>query len=211
MNWVEWEARFRQFNHGEMAGSDAAHDVAHIQRVVKSAKALAEVENAQLEVVIPAAWLHDCVTVLKNSPRRNQASRLAAETAAAFLQDAGYPETFIPGIAHAITTHSFSANIPPETIEAKVVQDADRLDAIGAIGIARCLMLGVSFGIDLYNIDEPLPQTRAPNDKLFIIDHFYVKMFKLVRTMKTDAGRKEAERRTQFMHDYLDQLATEIG
>ena len=211
MNWSEWESKFEQFNHSQMADSDAAHDSEHIKRVVKSAKALAEIENAQLEVVIPAAWLHDCVTVPKNSPQRSQASRLAAEAAAAFLREAGYPESFIPGIAHAITTHSFSANIPPETIEAKVVQDADRLDAIGAIGIARCLMVGVSFGIDLYNGEEPFPQKREPNDKQFIIDHFYVKLFKLVDTMQTNAGRTEAERRTQFMRDYLAQLATEIG
>ncbi|MCP5098055.1 MAG: HD domain-containing protein [Chloroflexi bacterium] len=194
-----------------MADSDAAHDAEHIKRVIKSAKNLAKIENAQLEVIIPAAWLHDCVTVPKNSPQRNQASRLAAETATAFLHEAGYPDTFIPGIAHAITTHSFSANIPPKTIEAKVVQDADRLDSIGAIGIARCLMVGISFGIDLYNREEPFPQMREPNDKQFIIDHFYVKLFKLVNMMQTEAGRAEAERRTQFMRDFLYQLATEIG
>jgi len=210
INWIEWENRFERFMIDQMAGSDGAHKLDHIHRVVKSAKQLAEVENANLGVVIPAAWLHDCVTLPKDSGQRNQASRMAAKAAAGLLRASGYKVKLIPAIEHAITAHSFSAKIPPETIEAKVVQDADRLDAIGAIGIARCIMVGASFGRPLYHPDEPFAQQRPLDDKQYSIDHFYVKLFKLVETMQTDAGRSEAERRTQFMRDFLAQLKTEI-
>ncbi len=211
INWVEWEKRFQRFLNDQMAESDAAHQLDHIHRVVKSAKQLAEIENADPAVVVPAAWLHDCVTMSKDSGQRNQASRMAAKAAGGFLRASGYDPALIPAVEHAIAAHSFSAKIPPQTIEAKVVQDADRLDAIGAVGIARCLMVGTSFGIPLYHPDEPFPQQRRPDDKQYIIDHFYVKLFTLVETMQTEAGRAEAERRTRFMRDFLSQLAWEIG
>lgn len=210
LDWFTWEMRFQRFLTSQTADADAAHDVAHIQRVVKMAKQLASVENASEEVIIPAAWLHDCMTVPKNSFQRHQASRMAAKAAGGFLRASGYEPDWIPAIEHAIAAHSFSAQIPPETIEAKVVQDADRLDAIGAVGIARCIMVGTSFGIPLYHADEPFPTERPPDDKQFIIDHFYTKLFKLAETMQTDAGRAEADRRTRFMRDFLAQLDTEI-
>ncbi|PID86024.1 MAG: phosphohydrolase [Chloroflexi bacterium] len=192
-----------------MAG-DAAHDQAHIQRVVKTAVQLAVSEGANLNVVIPAAWLHDCVIVPKDSPQRSQASQLAAETAVSYLQSIDYPRQYLAGIAHAIAAHSFSAEILTRTIEAKVVQDADRLDAIGAIGIARCFMVGNAMGTNIYKAEDPFCTKRQPNDRLYSVDHFYTKLFTLVDTMKTDAGRAEAKRRTQFMHDFLTQLGTEI-
>ena len=206
INWVEWEKRFARFLNDQMAGSDAAHQPDHIHRVVKSAKELAEKEGANLMVVIPAAWLHDCVTVPKDSDQRHLASQMAAKTAGGFLRASGYDVELIPAIEHAIAAHSFSAKIPPETIEAKVVQDADRLDAIGAVGIARCIMVGTSFGIPLYHPDEPFPIERQPDDKKYSVDHFYLKLFKLVETMQTASGRAEAEQRTQFMRDFLAQL-----
>lgn len=206
-----WEARFAAFIREQGTAVDAGHDFDHTYRVVQTAKKLAAGEHARLEVVAPAAWLHDCVTVPKNSPERRLASQKAAEVAGQFLAAAGYPSALIPEIEHAITAHSYSAQVAPQTIEAKVVQDADRLDAIGAIGIARCLLIGAGFGIPLYHTDEPFPQQRPPEDKRYIIDHFYTKLFRLVEMMQTAAGRAEAERRTQFMRTYLQQLAAEIG
>ncbi|WP_343390237.1 HD domain-containing protein [Candidatus Amarobacter glycogenicus] len=121
---------------------DVAHDAAHVRRVVAGAVRLAEIEGAEMAVVFPAAWLHDCVIVLKDSALRSQASRLAAETAVTFLRAQQYPPQYLEAIAHAIAAHSFSAGIAPQTIEAKVVQDADRLDALGAVGMARTFMVG---------------------------------------------------------------------
>lgn len=207
--WASWEQRFARFLE-QQRDSDAAHDDAHIQRVVANARFLAAEENAQLEVIIPAAWLHDCVTVPKNDRDRSQASRLAAERAGQFLQESAYPAEYVPAIVHAITAHSFTARVEPETLEARVVQDADRLDAIGAIGIARCFVVGGALGTRLYDPFEPFPQSRPADDSANVIDHFYVKLLTLARTMKTNAGREEALRRTAFMVQYLDQLRQEI-
>lgn len=190
--------------------ADSAHDMAHIQRVVQMAKRLAGVEGADLAVVIPAAWLHDCVTLPKNAPNRHEASQLAAAEAVRFLRSIGYPEQHLDNIAHAIVAHSFSAGIAPITLEAQVVQDADRLDAIGAIGVARCLLVGGALQRPLYHPPDPFCEQREPDDFTYTIDHFYRKLFPIGQTLHTQAARDEAARRNAFMQVFLDQLRSEI-
>ncbi len=204
MNFAELERRC-----GEklaVAGGDAAHDLEHIRRVVANARGLAAVEGAKLEIVLPAAWLHDCVTVPKDSPQRATASRLAAAQAGAWLREWDWPAELLPDIAHAIEAHSFSAGIAPRTIEAKVVQDADRLDALGAVGLSRCLMLGGALGRPLYATEDPFCEQRAPDDKAACVDHFYAKLLTLEATMQTEGGRAEARRRTEFIRQFLAEL-----
>ncbi|MEL6616801.1 MAG: HD domain-containing protein, partial [Bacteroidota bacterium] len=180
---------------------DAAHDVAHVRRVVTTAERLAAEEGADLGVVLPAAWLHDCVTVPKDSPDRSRASTLAAEAASAWLREQGVEPKCVRAIAHAIEAHSFSAGIAPLTPEARVVQDADRLDALGAIGIARCYATAGAMGSALVHPDDPVPAeplARDLDDRRYATDHFFAKLFTLPATMQTDAGRREAERRVRF-------------
>ena len=210
MDWSIWEPRFAAFLDKQMITADSAHDRAHILRVVTTAKQIATAEGAQLAIVIPAAWLHDCVIIPKDSPDRHLASVRAAETAVSFLSGVGYPPEHLPPIQHAIAAHSFSAGITPRTLEAKVVQDADRLDALGAIGIARCFVTGANLSLPLYHMDEPFPATRPPADRHYSLDHFYVKLLRLAETMQTAVGRAESQRRTRFMEIYLQQLRTEI-
>jgi uncharacterized protein len=209
IDWPYWEAQFERFL-VPAAAQDAAHDREHIRRVVRSARRLAAAEGADLAVVVPAAWLHDCVVVPKDSPQRSQASAIAAMAAGSFLRDIHYPEAHLAPIEHAIAAHSFSAAIQPRTVEARVVQDADRLDAIGAIGVARCLMLGGALGRRLYDPDEPFPATREPDDLANTMDHFYLKLLRLADSMTTAAGRAEGRRRTAFMQQFLDQLRSEL-
>lgn len=209
--WGLWEEQFEGFLDGQSADADAAHDRAHVRRVVHSARRLAEEEGAQLDVVVPAAWLHDCVVVPKDSTERPDAATMAAEAAADFLEQEGYPERWIPQIEHAIEAHSFSGTAEPDTLEAKVVQDADRLDALGAIGLARCLMVGGSLGQTLYDPDDPFCEHRPADDSQFTIDHFFEKLLRLPETMHTAAGREEAEHRASFLRTYLDRLGEEIG
>jgi uncharacterized protein len=190
---------------------DAAHDVEHVRRVVRHARRLAAAEGARLEIVVPAAWLHDCVTVPKDSAQRSQASRRAAEQATQWLAEWNYPAAFRPEIAHAIEAHSFSAGIVPRTLEAKVVQDADRLEALGATGLARCLMLGGALGRPLYAPEDPFCEHRAPDDRAATVDHFFAKLLRLEAAMQTASGRREARQRTDFLREFLAQLKREIG
>ncbi|CAN5599188.1 HD domain-containing protein [soil metagenome] len=189
---------------------DPAHDLSHIHRVVASATVLAREEKAEASVVLPAAWLHDIVVLPKSAPDRASASRMAAETATEFLHSIEYPKELIGSIAHAITVHSFSAGIEPETIEAKVLQDADRLDALGAIGIARMFATAGVMGSALLSPNDPFAEKRPLDDRRYAVDHFEVKLMRLASSMRTDAGKREADRRTEFMRAYMRQLRLEM-
>lgn len=190
--------------------ADPAHDISHIKRVVNNARHLTEIEGCDPRITLPAAWLHDCVQVPKDSPERSRVSRLAADEAVRFLTTVGYSEDLLPAVHHAVAAHSYSAAIPVESVEAGVVQDADRLDALGAIGITRCLLTGGALGSEIYHVDDPFCTRRAPDDKAYMVDHFYAKLFKLPATMQTEAGRQEAERRVAMMRRFLDELGREV-
>ena len=191
--------------------TDVAHDLLHVQRVVKTAKQLAKEESAKLEVVVPAAYLHDCFSFPKNHPDRANSSFYAAQKAIDFLLETGYPQQYHNDIFHCIEAHSYSANKPAQSIEAKVVQDADRLDALGAIGVVRCMQVSANFNVPLYTKDDPFCEYREPDDKKQTIDHFYTKLLKLESMMQTTAGKREAQRRTEFMKSFLTQLSTEVN
>lgn len=210
-NLARWERTFEIFLRRDADVPDAAHGLGHIRRVVTAAKRLAEAEGARFEVVVPAAWLHDCVVVPKDSPARHCASALAAARAGRLLRESCYPEALIPEIEHAVEAHSFSAGIEPRTVEAAVVQDADRLDALGAVGIARTFLVGGALGSQLAHDTEPFPTTRTPDDRRYAVDHFYTKLLTLAGTMRTEAGRREAARRTEILRRFLRDLATELG
>ncbi len=177
---------------------------------MQTAKKLCAVEKGKLEVVVPAAWLHDFVIVPKNSPLRGQASKLSAQGAIEFLKEIQYPKEFFDEIAQAIEGHSFSANIDVKTIEAKIVQDADRLDGLGAIGIARCFATAGLLKRPFYSEDDPFCESRIPDDMQFTIDHFYKKLFKTAETLKTQSGIEEGRTRLDFMKEYLSQLSSEV-
>ncbi|MFG6246863.1 HD domain-containing protein [Vibrio diabolicus] len=203
------ESQFLEFMQQEMQ-VDAAHDISHVQRVVNTAKKLAMEEGADLSIVLPAAYLHDCFTYPKDHPNRKQSSIIAAKKAVAFLESIDYPQQYHDAIAHAIEAHSFSANIRPNTLEAKVVQDADRLDALGAIGITRCIQVSTEFDAQLYDDKDIFAQQRELDDKQFTLDHFQTKLFKIAETMNTESARREAQKRKTFMQTYLEQLHNEV-
>lgn len=190
---------------------DAAHNPMHIRRVVTNARRLTEAEGADWHVVMPAAWLHDCVIIPKSSPNRSRASQLAAQQAIAWLEELKWPHGRLKEIAHAIEAHSFTAGITPQTLEARVLQDADRLDALGAVGLTRTLMLGAELKRKFYDPTDPFCHFREPDDSIYTLDHLYCKLLTLEATMQTPSGKSEAQQRTFFLRQFLAQLGEEIG
>lgn len=190
-------------------GQDPGHDWAHILRVVKVATDIAGIENADLSVVLPAAYLHDIVNVPKNHPQRSHASTLAADKAIKLLAEVGYDASKFPAIHQAVVEHSWSKGLRPSTLEAAVVQDADRLDALGAIGVLRCASVSTEMKTAFYDPQDPLAQHRELNDKDWMLDHYFVKLFKLKDSMNTEHARKIAEQRVMFMRQFIAQLVSE--
>lgn len=189
---------------------DPSHDLSHVLRVVRLAKKIAKDEGANLWVVVPAAYLHDCVYISKSDSRRKEASRISADKAVNLLSDWKYPEQYYSDIHHAILTHSFSANLQASTLEAKVVQDADRLDAIGAVGIMRCFGFSGLAKRPFYDYQDPFSYSRELDDKSYTLDHFYTKLLKLTDMLHTDSAKKEAVIRLQTMNNFLADFKKEI-
>jgi len=204
-------SRLRAAALARLAGAEPAHDALHVERVIASARRIAVAENAEVEVCVTAALLHELFNYPKNHPESSRSGDVCAEHALVLLGEHGYEAAFRERVAYCIRVHSFSRGIVPETLEAKVLQDADRLDAIGAIGIARCFATSADMKRPFYAPDDPFCRRRAPDDKQWGIDHFYRKLLRIGDGLHTATARAIAGERIAFMRAYLDQLERELA
>ena len=190
--------------------NDPAHDFAHILRVYNNAKKLCKKEHANERLVLSAALLHDIVSYPKSDKRSKLSSVKSAQEAQHILTKMNYSSNDIEIICDAIRDHSFSRGKTPKTLEGKILQDADRLDAIGAVGIARVFIVGGTEQRPFYNNDDPFCKQRTPDDKTWTLDHFYQKLLKLESLMNTKSAKIEANRRTKILKFFLSELKKEI-
>jgi len=190
--------------------NDSAHDFEHIMRVYKNAQKMCKQEKANEKLVLSAALLHDIVSYPKSDKRSKNSSMESAKKSEQILKKYDFSKDEIEIISDAIRDHSFSQNKVPGTLEGKILQDADRLDALGAIGIARVFATGGSLKRPFYNIDDPFCKTRTPDDKTWTVDHFYQKLLKLESLMNTKSGKIEAKKRTKVLKEFLKQLKQEV-
>lgn len=194
----------------QLMQTDPAHDLAHLDRVWTNAQAIAD-KTANLKILLAACYLHDLVNLPKNDPDRHLASRRSAEESEPILGDLGFSQPEISATQHAITAHSFSANVQPETSEARILRDADRLDALGAVGVARTFVVAGALGRQLYDPADPFARNRSLDDLQFSLDHWKVKLLTLPDDMLTEAGRALAQARAHRMIRFLQDFAAEIG
>ena len=207
-----WRPRLAQLAAQAVAdqGPDGAHDLNHFERVWRNAQALlAQYRQADALVVLAACYLHDLVNVPKDDPRRSSASRLSAELARERLAAMGFPADKLAAVAHAIEAHSFSAGVPATTLEARIVQDADRLDGLGAVGLARMFYIAGRMGSALAHGSDPLALDRQLDDKSYSLDHIEAKLARLPGMMQTDAGRRLAEGRLATLTAFRTAFAAE--
>lgn len=191
--------------------NDSAHDFEHVMRVYKNAQKICKKEKANEKLVLCAVLLHDIVSYSKSDKRSKLSSIHSAKKAEQILKKYNFSKNEIIIVSEAIRDHSFSQNKKPLTIEGKILQDADRLDAIGAIGIARVFATGGSLKRPFYNFNDPFCKTRSPDDKTWTVDHFYQKLLKLDSLMNTKSGRIEAKKRTKVLREFLKQFRKEIS
>ena len=189
---------------------DAAHDASHLLRVWQNVQTISRTEGGDGAILAAATLLHDCVSVPKDSPQRAQASLLASNAARKLLPTLGWSQDRIDQTCHAIEAHSFSAGITPRTTEARILQDADRLDAIGHIGIARCFYVSGRLGRALYDPDDPPGENRALDDMAYALDHFQTKLLKLQGSFQTETGNHLARTRHTAIVDFLNGFLSEL-
>jgi uncharacterized protein len=194
-----------------LSASDGAHDLSHLTRVWRNVKAIQREEGGDLEILAAAVLLHDCVDVPKDSPLRSQASRLAAAEAIARLSALRWSEQRSSWVAATIESHSYSAGVAPTTLEGSILQDADRLDAIGFTGIARCFYTAGRMGSAIYEPADPRGERRVLNDAAFALDHFPAKLLNLADGFKTATGRLLAAKRHETVISFYSGFLAEIG
>jgi uncharacterized protein len=190
--------------------NDPAHDFDHIVRVYKNAQQIIKKEKVNEKLVLSAVLLHDIVSFPKSDKRSKNSSIESAKKAKTILKKYDFTLDEITIVCDAISEHSFSQKKIPKTIEGKILQDADRLDALGAIGIIRVFATGGSLRRPFYNLDDPFCKKRIPNDKTWTLDHFFEKLLKLEFLMNTKSGKIEAKKRTKILKNFLKQLKHEI-
>lgn len=208
-----WAARARARIAALWEGAtDGAHDLGHLDRVWGNARLIAMDEaGADGDVLAAAAYFHDAVNVPKDSPDRARASVRSADLAVRELGAMGFDADRLGAVHHAIAAHSFSAGIAPETPEARILQDADRLEALGAIGIARMFLVAGQMGGGLFDPVDPMALHRPLDDRRFALDHLEVKLFPVAEGMRTETGRRMAAERADWMASFRTRLLAEIG
>jgi uncharacterized protein len=212
-----WERRFNAYYDYNWQGgiTDGSHDPGHFRRVWRVSRDIdrEEGEPADKLILLAAAFFHDLVSLPKNHPDRREASRLSAERAVELLKTQwdDFPDGKLEGVRHAIHAHSFSAGVGPMTVEAKILQDADRMEALGAIGLARVFYTAGQMNSALFDAVDPLAERRMPDDKQYALDHFQLKLLRLPAMMHTATGRRMAEGRAGYLREFLDRIRLEIG
>ncbi|MEG3112262.1 MULTISPECIES: phosphohydrolase [Pantoea] len=212
MSLTLWQSRFESWFQLNWVHDDKAHDIAHLRRVWMSAQRIMADSEANPLVVLTACYFHDVVNLAKNHPERHLASTYAASETQRILQQEfiDFPAELIDAVAHAVKAHSFSAAIMPETLEAKIVQDADRLESLGAIGLARVFYTAGALNRPLFDSEDPLGKERELNDVHWTLDHFQKKLLRLPETMHTATGRAMAEHNADFLVRYMAKLCAEL-
>lgn len=210
----DWEQRFiNYFTSSGPIFDDASHDLMHFRRVYKTAMTISSCEIAFIDplVILAAAYFHDIISLPKNHPDSKSSSNMASLKASEILINMGFPKDKVPAVCHAIEAHSFSANIPPETIEAKIIQDADRMESLGALGILRTFYVCGRMGACPYDKTDLHAENRPLNDKVYGLDHFQCKLFKLPALLQTEGGRQISKKRAEFLRYFVNELEQDLN
>jgi uncharacterized protein len=193
--------RVREIVASRLEGQQAGHGMDHIMRVYRTACQIQSETGGERLIVQLAALLHDV-----GDAKFNDGQERSAEFSRQILSDCGVTTNLIDHVAEIVDNISFRKGVDPTTLslEGKIVQDADRIDALGAIGIVRTIEYGATTG-------QPFHVSGASSHADTGIGHFYEKLFKLHDLLNTEAAKRIAGRREQFMRDFVDQYLSEIG
>ncbi len=205
--WEKLEEEARRYYEKD----GGSHRFDHVKRVLALAERLALAEGADPEVVRVAALFHD---IGRAEERRTKGkvchAAYGAELVRKILSRLGLPKEFIEKVAEAIASHRFRGNKRPETPEAKVLFDADKLDALGAVGIGRAFLFAGEVGARLHNPEVDLSETEPYSQEDTAWREFKLKLSKIKDRMLTEEGRRLAEERYRFMELFFDRLNREV-
>jgi uncharacterized protein len=190
--------------------SKASHDWEHIQRVHTLCMHIGQAEGADLEVLEIAAYLHDIARAEQDASKgRICHARRGAELAREILTEYPIPKEKKENIVHCIRAHRFRENHEPETLEAKILFDADKLDSIGSVGIARAFLFAGEVGARLHNGDVDIEKTESYSREDTGYREYKIKLSKIKDCMLTEEGKRLAQGRHEFMESFFDRFIAE--
>lgn len=190
--------------------TDPSHDFQHAFRVYQLAKKIGTFEKADMDILIPAALFHDIIVYPKNDPRSKRETQESADLIATILKEVkGYPQKKIDHVVTCITQCSFSKGIMPDLLEAKILQDADRLEATGAISIMRTFSSGGQMYVPFYDPLDPFCKKGSVAFRSSL-DLFYLRLLLVEKRMHTKLAKRMAKRRTIFLKKFLGELKLEL-
>ncbi len=205
------EEKLMTLAEARQAKNDPSHDFQHIRRVFFIAKKIGESEKADMDVIVPAALFHDTVVYEKGSPKSKYETEESAAATGTILQGLEeYPKEKIARVEECIRECSFTKGLKPSSRESAVLQDADLLESTGAISIIRTFSSGGQMNRPFYSALDPFRENTEPNVKDSGLDLFYVRLLKARDRMHTDYAKHIAERRTEFLNDFLKELKMEL-
>lgn len=195
----------------KISDTDVSHDFEHALRVLSNAEKIAKKENGDLDIIVPAALFHDLILYPKNHPDKLKSQKESAKAAKKILMSfANFPKEKIKQVEICILECSFSRGIRPKLLESKILQDADGLEATGAISIMRTYSSTGQMKRPFYNSEDPFCENREPNAQKFAVDLFYERLLKVGERIHTKTAKKIAKRRTDFLHKFLKELKLEL-
>ncbi|HEY5589118.1 MAG TPA: HD domain-containing protein [Candidatus Paceibacterota bacterium] len=190
---------------------DPSHDGNHVQRVLNMAVKITQKENADMEVIIPAAIFHDAVIYQKNDERNKIATEKSSEFAKKVLEEiTDFPKHKISHVMDCILECSYSKGMKPSSLESAILQDADRLEATGAISIMRTFSSGGQMGLPFYNPEDPFRENSDPSNTEFGLDLLYKRLYLVSEGMNTETAKRIAIRRHKFLKTFEKELRIEL-
>lgn len=194
-----------------ISSDDVSHDLSHAKRVLLNAQRIAKNEKADLDIIVPSALFHDIIVYPKNSKKRYDSQKESAVFAEKILENIGsFPKSKISSVKDCIMECSFGKNILASTIESKILQDADRLEATGAIAIMRTFSSSGQMKRQFYDFDDPFCKKHKPDSMKFALDLFYERLLKVKDMMNTKSAKSIAKKRADFLKKFLSELKFEI-
>lgn len=190
---------------------DPSHDYYHALRVLHTAEKIAQQEKADPDIITPAALFHDLVIYPKNHPRSSDAAEESAQAVRLILTtEKTFPHYKIEAVCAAVRQCSFSKNIIPIELESRIIQDADMLDAAGAIAIMRTFASAGQMKEPFYHPEDPLAHRRTPNGLEYALDLFFTRLLKIPERVHTRTAQQIARRRTKFVQQFLKEFMLEL-
>jgi len=185
------------------------HSKSHVERVYNLAIRMAKKENADLDVVKASVLLHDIARAMEDEGKIEDHAAEGAKMARKILKEINFPKEEVEKVVHCIEAHRFRNNMKAESLEARILQDADRLDMLGAVGIARVFARGGWQNMPIYDVSIP-PKKRYDGRSLTSVNHIYEKILKIKDTLNTDTAKEIAEERHKFVERFLERFLKEI-